>query len=74
LLPPAELGVLAIYVVPFAQVWVDDASASAGQTPLHLKLRIGRHRVRLANERLHKDITVAVIINAAKETVIDETW
>jgi serine/threonine protein kinase len=71
---PAEVGVLTIYVAPFAQVWVDDASVSAGQTPLHLKLRLGRHRIRIANERLHKDITVPVIINAAQEVVIDETW
>jgi len=71
---PAEVGALAIYVAPFAQVWVDDASVSAGQTPLHLKLRTGRHQIRLANEPLHKELTVSVFINATKETVIDETW
>lgn len=72
--PPVEIGALAIYVAPFAQVWVDDASVSVGQTPLHLKLRVGRHRIRLANVRLQKEITVPVIITAGKETVIDETW
>jgi serine/threonine protein kinase len=72
--PSAEVGSLAIYVAPFAQVWVDDAHSSAGQTPLHLELHPGRHQIRLANERLRKEITVSVFINATKETVIDETW
>jgi serine/threonine-protein kinase len=71
---PVETGLLSIYVVPFAQVWVDDAPGSAGQTPMHLKLRTGRHRIRLENARLHKETTVPVIITAAKEVVIDETW
>jgi tRNA A-37 threonylcarbamoyl transferase component Bud32 len=71
---PVETGDLAIYVVPFAQVWVDDSSVSVGQTPLHLKLRVGNHRIRLANKRLGKDKVVPVTITTAKEAVIDETW
>lgn len=72
--PPAETGVLTIYVAPFAQVWVDDASTSVGQTPLHLKLRVGSHRIRLENKRLNKQRTVSVTVTTAREAVIDETW
>ena len=72
--PPVETGLLTIFVAPFAQVWVDDASTSAGQTPLHLKLRVGIHRIRLANKRLNKQKTVTVTITTAREAVIDETW
>ena len=71
---PVETGALAVYVVPFAQVWVDDSTVSVGQTPLHLKLRVGNHRIRLANKRLGKDKIVPVTITTAKEAVIDETW
>jgi eukaryotic-like serine/threonine-protein kinase len=71
---PTETGSVAIYVTPFALVWVDDSSVAMGQTPLHLKLRTGRHRIRLVNERLHKEKTVPVTITTVKEAVIDETW
>jgi hypothetical protein len=72
--PPVEKGTLSIYVAPFAQVWVDDATESVGQTPQHLKLRVGPHRIRLANKRLNKDVTVSVTVTTAKEALIDETW
>jgi hypothetical protein len=71
---PPETGVLTIFVAPFAQVWVDDANASVGQTPLHLKLRVGSHRIRLENKRLNKQKTVTVTIITTREAVIDETW
>jgi serine/threonine protein kinase len=72
--PLVETGVLSIYVEPFARVWVDGSSTSVGQTPLHLKLRVGRHRIRLANDRLGKDVTRSVTITTAKKAVIDEVW
>ncbi|HEU4726683.1 MAG TPA: hypothetical protein VFT22_02305, partial [Kofleriaceae bacterium] len=59
---------------PRAQVWVDDARVSAGQTPLHLKLGIGRHRIRLSDAHLHKEITVPVTITSEKVAVIDVAW
>jgi hypothetical protein len=68
-----EKGALSIYVAPFAQVWVDDAREPAGETPLHLKLRVGSHRIHLGkhNQKLK---TVLVIVSTAKEAVIDERW
>lgn len=36
--------------------------SSVGQTPLHLELRVGTHRIRLANKRLGKERIVPVTI------------
>lgn len=71
---PVPTGELIIDVTPRAQVWVDDARIPAGQTPLHLELRTGRHRIRLTEPRGHKETIVPVIINAEKVAVIDVAW
>jgi serine/threonine protein kinase len=71
---PFDTGALTINVTPFAQVWIDDESVSAGQTPLQLRLGVGPHRIRLINAGLHKDTTVPVTITTKRAAAIDETW
>jgi serine/threonine-protein kinase len=67
---PPETGRLRVVILPWAEVWVD--GKPLGQTPVHTKLSVGAHRVRLKNDT--KDKTVTVTVTAAKTTVIDETW
>ena len=65
-----ERGALVIRVQPWAEVWID--GISAGQTPVQTKVSAGAHRVLMKNDRTQK--TVTVLVTAAQETVIDETW
>ncbi len=65
-----ELGSLAVYVAPWALVFID--GKAYGETPVHVRVPVGVHRVRLKNDT--KDRTVTVTVTTAKETVIDETW
>jgi serine/threonine protein kinase len=63
-------GNLTVVILPWAEVWVD--GKPRGQTPVHTRLTVGPHRVRLKNDTNEKTITVTV--STAKTTVIDETW
>lgn len=63
-------GTLDVFVLPWAEVWVD--GKSIGQTPAHTRLPVGPHRVRLKNDV--NDKTITVTITASKATTIDETW
>jgi hypothetical protein len=65
-----ELGSLAVYVAPWALVFID--GKPHGETPVRTRVPVGVHRVRLKNDT--KDRTVTVTVTTAKETVIDETW
>jgi serine/threonine-protein kinase len=65
-----ELGSLAVYATPWCLVWID--GKSHGETPVHARLPVGVHRVRLKNDTQERMVTVT--ITTSKETVIDETW
>lgn len=67
---PVATGNLKVVVLPWAEVWVD--GKSLGQTPVHARVSVGSHRVRLKNDE--KDKTVTVTVTSAKAAVIDETW
>ncbi len=69
---PAEAGSLAIYVKPWAQIWLNDRSA--GPTPYTAALPAGRYRVRLANEDLGKDETTTVVVQPNKTTTLERKW
>jgi len=65
-----EMGSLAVYVAPWSLVWID--GKPYGETPVHARVPVGVHRVRLKNDT--KEKTVTVTVTTAKVTVIDETW
>ena len=67
-----DRGELAIYVNPWALIWLD--GKPLGQTPLNQKVAAGRHRLRIANEDLGKDESLTVTITADQKFTIQRTW
>jgi serine/threonine-protein kinase len=65
-------GELAIYVRPWAMIWID--GKPAGQTPFAEKLPAGSHTIRIANEDAGKDETIPVTITADQKITIRRTW
>ena len=60
-------GTLIVAVKPWASVWVN--GKAYGETPVHIKLPPGRHRVRIANQHLSRTVTVA--ITSARATLLE---
>lgn len=69
----APVGELAVIVTPWAAVWLNGRSLPGG-TPYRTKVPAGRHRLRLANEDLHRRETVTVTIKPNETTTVERTW
>jgi serine/threonine protein kinase len=65
--PETPSGILIVAINPWAAVWVD--GKAYGETPIHVKLPPGTHRVRIANQRATRTLTVKII--AAKSTLLE---
>ncbi|MCW5808021.1 MAG: serine/threonine protein kinase [Deltaproteobacteria bacterium] len=63
-------GELAVYVKPWAIVWIN--GRNVGQTPYREKVPVGRYRVQLKND--DKEETTFVVVTPDKTTTIQRTW
>jgi hypothetical protein len=70
-LRPSEkrMGRLKVTAYPILTVYVDNAKIH--DTPVELKLTVGKHKLRLVNNELGKDETTTVTIEENKQTLID---
>jgi serine/threonine-protein kinase len=68
---PSEkrMGRLKVTAYPILTVYVDNAKIH--DTPVDLKLTVGKHKLRLVNNELGKDETTTVTIEENKQTLID---
>jgi len=64
----AAHGTLIVAVRPWASVSID--GRRYGETPVHIKLPAGRHRVQLVNQRASRTVTVS--IGAARSTLLEQ--
>ena len=65
---PVKLGHLELRIRPFAVVFLD--GKPMGETPLPpLSLPVGKHRLRLVNEKLSKNIEQDILVKAGENTV-----
>ncbi len=64
----AARGTLIVSVRPWAAVSVD--GRRYGETPLHIRLPAGQHRVQLVNQRGRRTVTVS--ITAARSTLLEQ--
>jgi hypothetical protein len=68
----AQTGTLIVKVKPYAEVYIDHASASAGTTPVRQVLSAGAHQIVLVGAEQREEVTVTV--NPSKETIISRNW
>jgi len=66
------MGELAIFVRPWALVWLD--GKDSGQTPVLHQVTAGRHTVRIANDVAGKDETTVVTVNPDQTTTVQRDW
>jgi len=66
--PAARMGHLELRIRPFAQVFID--GKSVGETPLPaLQLSVGKHRLRLVNEELGKNVEQDIVVKSGENNV-----
>ena len=66
-------GELAVFVHPWAEVWLD--SKDVGQTPFRERaVPAGRHKLRVVNEDLGKDESMAITVTPDQTTTIERSW
>jgi hypothetical protein len=62
-------GRLVVHAFPVQTVWVDDRKVH--DTPVDMKLSVGRHKLKLVNSETGKTETVSVTIDETKPTTIE---
>jgi len=62
-------GRLIVHAFPVQTVWVDDRKVH--DTPVDMKLAVGRHKLKLVNSESGKTETVSVTIDESKPTTIE---
>jgi serine/threonine-protein kinase len=62
-------GRLIVHAFPVQTVWVDDRKVH--DTPVDMKLAVGRHKLKLVNSETGKTETVSVTIDESKPTTIE---
>lgn len=76
LLPGRGSGELAIFVQPWADIWLGEGAQSRklGQTPFRQQLPAGRYHVRLANEDVGKSEDIVITVTADSTITIRRSW
>ncbi|HEY1550182.1 MAG TPA: protein kinase, partial [Kofleriaceae bacterium] len=70
---PTGWGELAIFVHPYAEIWIDGQPQH--QTPFREKhFPAGKHKLRLFNEDLNKDETTMISVPPDQTTTIERSW